>query len=630
MQSNRLYAFGQFKLDSLRRLLWRDNELVQLKPKAFDMLLLLVENGGRVIEKDEMMQRLWPDTIVEENSLSKNISALRRLLGEDAREHRYIVTAPGRGYSFVAPVREIAGAEEGLGVRKETGASQTARLETGATQGPMAAAEDSIPGQSSGHSSAQLYRQEATQSSGQSREPSPPKPRSIAVLPFQIIGGDQTDAYMGVGLADALITRLSSLGNVVVRPTSSIVRYAQASRDLAAIGLDLSVDCVLEANVRRAGGSIRVTAQLVGEGRALWAGKFDEEFTNIFDVEDRVSELIASALALELTGEERSLLTHRYTDSTEAYQLYWKGRHQLSQDETSLALECFQQAVELDPNFVLAYVGIADVYNNYGFLELLPPTEAFPRAKAAVEKALALDDHLAEAHTELATIKILFEWDIQGAEAELKRALQFNPHLAKAHQVYGWLLALQGREESFAEIEQALALDPLSRVIPALKGEDLYYLGRYEEAITCLESAIASDPSSLLARTALGLCYEQTGEGAKAIALYQEAGLATGLPLFASQLACAYASVGRREEAAALLTELKDRARQFHVSPLLIAQVHAALGEKEEAFVWLEIAYQKRDPKLVYLKMGPRWEPLRDDPRFQNMLACVNPSGSGA
>jgi TolB-like protein/Tfp pilus assembly protein PilF len=605
-----VYEFGPFRLDPTRRLLSRNGELVPLYPKLFEVLLTLVEDAGKVHDKEELLRRAWPDTHVGQNSLTKAISALRRVLGEGPADHGYILTAPERGYAFVAGVIRTSIEDDEMPASAPAPAGQT-----------VSAGE------------------EHEQDRGARRHARPS--RSIAVLPFKVLSPEPTDRYMGVGLADALITRLSSLKDVIVRPTSSIVRYDSRNtaddvigespgETLVSIGNELGVESVLEGSIRRNDDRIRVTAQLVSvdEGRSLWADKLDQSLTGIFEIEDNISQRIAAALALELSGRERSLLARHYTEDAQAYQLYWKGRSAFNREELARALECFGQAIDRDPGFALAHVGLADVYNSYGFIEFLPPSEAFPKARAAVLRALELDDQIAEAYTALAVIKMDYDWDFAEAEQDIDRALTLNPHLARAHQVYARLLCAQGKDESIPAIDRALALDPFSKIAKGIKGWILYRLRRYQEALTFLESSLKQDATSLLVRLALGNCYERLGEGEKATAVCQQAGFAVGLPFVAAQLACAYAAAGQREEALRLLRQLKERAAQVYISPFSIAQIHAALHEPDEVFAWLEIAYQKRDPKLVYLRIGPRWDWVREDPRFASLLRRVS-GGSG-
>lgn len=580
---HRFYEFGPFRLDPRKRLLWRGSEVVPLKSKVFETLLVLVENHGRVLEKDELMRRLWPDAVVEENSLNKNISALRKLLGQNSSENHYIVTVSGRGYSFVAGVRELPVESEELVIATRTRVT---------------------------------IRQE--------EEIEEPEARSIAVLPFRWLGAESCHDYLGLGIADALITRLSRLRHAVVRPTSAIVRYAALGQDAATVGRELCVASVLEGGIRRAGERIRVTAQLVSvaEGHTLWAAQFDEKFTDIFTVEDSVSTQIASALALELTDEERKQLQQQYTTNYEAYQLFWQGRYYFNQlpQQVDKSIACFQQAIALDPNFALAQVELAMCYCFCGIFELAAPRDCYPLARAAVTKALATDERLAEAHVALGRIKHEYERDWEGAERAFKRAIELSPNLAVAHVWYALFLSMQARPGALAEVERAEMLDPTSLFHPSIKGIILFCERRYEETISLLQRVLESDSNYYVARWFLGMAYEELGAYNEAIAIHQQT---RALSVFTHPISClgrSYALAGRRAEAEQMLAELQSLARRQYVSPYAFAFIYSALGETDLTFEWFERAYEGRDPKLMNLKATPQWNSLRSDPRFAELL----------
>lgn len=580
---NCLYEFDHFRLDPNKRLLWREGEKIPLKPKVFETLLVLVQNRGRVLEKDELMRRLWPDSVVEEGNLNKNISELRRLLGEHAREHNFIVTVPGRGYNFVASVRELAAESEKMVVATRTRVT---------------------------------IRQE--EEIKELEEP------SIAVLPFRWMGTESREDYLGLGIADALITRLSRLRQVVVRPTSAIVCYTAPGQNVATVGRELGVASVLEGGIRRAGERIRVTAQLVSiaEVRTLWAGQYDEKFTDIFTVEDQVSTRIASALAIELTDEEQKLLQQPYTADHEAYQLFWQGRYYFNQlpQQIDKSIACFQRAIALDPNFALAQVELAICYCFCGIFELMPPHECYPLAQAAVARALETDEHLAEGYVALGRIKHEYEWDWAGADRAFQRAIELSPHLAFAYTYYAFYLCAMGRAEALAEIARGQALDPLSLDAQAFRGFIHFCRREYEEAIAVLRRALEMDPAYYPAGWILGMAYDQLGAHAEAIAVLEQAKSATSLTHILPHLGHAYAVAGHRAEAEKALAELQTQAAHRYVSPFAFVHIYAGLREADKAFEWLEKAYQARDPKLAYLNVHPRWDSLRRDPRFDDLL----------
>lgn len=582
-----LYEFGPFRLDPARRRLWREGAVVALKPKAFETLLVLVENRGRVMAKDELMRVLWPDTVVEENSLNKHISVLRRLLGESAADHKYIVTVHGRGYSFVADVRELV--DEG------NDADQHRRA-------PASAGVDS------------------------DREPR--SKTSIAVLPFKGLGADTENAYLGVGIADALITRLSNLRHLIVRPTSTIVRYTDWEQDPVTVGQQLRVESVLEGSIRKLGDVIRITSQLVsvGEGRSLWADRFDEKLTDIFTLEDRVSQQIARVLMPKLTRDEYERLTMHYTEDSEAYQVYLKGRFYLNKgtiEGLKKAMPCFEQAFGLDPGFALARVGLASCYVWLGVFDVLPPVKCYPRAREEAAKALAIDASLSEAQAVLAHVNLVYDWNWEDAEKGYLRALDLAPHLAVAHQNYAFYLMTQGREEAIARIERAQALDPVSLTVKGEAGRILYYLRHYDEAIAVARQVLEMEPGSYFAHWMIAGCYEQQGEYDRAIAEYEKTRSSANAQRVDAQAGYAYAMAGCTDKAERMIRELAEQARHSYVSPCFIAHIYIALGKPDEAFLWLEKACQDRDFRMVLTKVSARLDGLRADPRFTELLQRI-------
>lgn len=582
-----LYAFGPFRLDPVKRLLWREGAVVALKPKAFETLLVLVENRGRVLDKDELMRRLWPDTVVEENSLNKHISVLRRLFGESAADHKYIVTLHGRGYSFVADVRELADEPNGV----------------------HAAAREAVAG------------------AGETARKPRPQP-SIAVLPFKGLGADVENAYLGVGIADALITRLSNLRHLIVRPTSTIVRYTDWEQDPVTVGQQLRVESVLEGSIRKLGDVIRITSQLVSvnEGRSLWAGRFDEKLTDFFTLEDRVSQQIARLLLPKLSSDEYQRLVRHYTEDAEAYQAYLKGRFYYNKgtlEGLKKTMRYFEQAIELEPGFALAQVGLASCYSWLGVFDVLPPDECYPRVRAAAVKALESDDSLPEAHAALAHVNLVYDWNWADAEKGYRRALDLAPHLAMTHQNYAFYLMTQGNEEAIARIERAQALDPVSLAVKGDAGRILYYLRHYDEAIAVARQALDLEPGSDFAHWVIASCYEQQGEYDRAIAEYEKTLSPANAQRVRAQAGYAYAMAGRTDEAERLIRGLIEHAKQVYVSACFIAQIYVALGKPDEAFVWLEKAYQDRDFRMVFTKVSARLDPLRSDPRFTELLQRI-------
>ncbi|HEX8179687.1 MAG TPA: winged helix-turn-helix domain-containing protein [Pyrinomonadaceae bacterium] len=581
---SRFIEFDDFRVDRVKRRLLRAGQPVALTTKVFDTLLALVESGGEVVEKEELMRRVWPDSFVEEGNLTQNVSVLRKALGERPGAHQYIVTVPRVGYRFVAQVRRPADASEGL-------------MTTRSVSNPTA---------------------------GVTPEAAP----SLAVLPFKLLAPSAGDEYLGLGLADALITRLSTVRQLFVRPTSAVLRYAQPERDPVAAGRELQVGLVLEGSVRRAGARLRATVQLVSvaDGRALWADKFDEEFTDIFKVEDSVAERVATALALKLSGEERARLGRRYTDNVEAHEFYLKGRYYANKftlESFHKGIECFQRALDIAPDYALAYAGISESYWIAADL-YLNPRDAVAQAQAASIRALKLDDTLAEAHTFLAATRMNYDWDWAEAERHFRRALELNHAYAPARHWYGWYLTIMGRhDEAIAELQWAKQLDPFSLGINWFLSAALCLAGRYDESVEQARALIDLEPNFWSGHWALGTAHTYRGDFTAAVAAYRRANELDASPLIKGALAHAQALAGRTEEAQAMLSELKQASAGAYVPPYYLALIHTALGEREEALACLEKAYEERDGNLPLVKVDRRLDDLRDTSALQQLIARV-------
>ena len=619
----RNYEFGPFRADLEQRLLLRQGEVVPLTSKVFETLLVLIEHRDRVLEKEELMRLVWPDTVVEDNNLTVNISTLRKALGDNASERRYIVTVPGRGYRFAAEVREVPAVAEPL-------AAKDALLETQAAnpteprqhlswKGWLSLAIVIILG------GAALFYWQARRKTGPLAGI-----KAIAVLPFKPLATGRDD-YLGLGMSDDLITRLSNIRQITVRPTSALRRYLGQEKDAVTIGRELGVDAVLEGSIRQSDERIRVTVQLiqVSDGRPLWAEKFDEQFTHIFAVQDSISEQVIRALTLQLSGQEQARVGKRFTENAEAYRLYLQGRYfwnKRTEEGFRKAIELFEQAIALDPGYARAYAGLADAYGLLASYNFLSPQQAYPKAKAAAEKAIALDGGLAEAHTSLASIQHSYEWDWRGAERAYQRALELNPGYATAHQWYGEYLIQVGRfDQAARQMELARALDPLSLIINTNLGWTYFMARDYDRAIAQLRKVVELDAHFVNARLKLGLAYMQKGELAEAQAEFQQAQtLAGDGSQVLSARGYAYALAGVRAEAQRIVQQLEARARTSYIEPSDIALVYVALGQSDEAFAWLQKAYQQRSEALLcWLKVDPRVDALRADPRFAELLRAV-------
>ena len=452
---------------------------------------------------------------------------------------------------------------------------------------------------------------------------------AIAILPFKPINPEHRDEYLELGIADALITRLSDIKQIVVRPTSSVRKFTDLDQDSVEVGRALAVESVLEGCIQKLTDRIRVTARLVrvSDGQSLWTGKFDEDFTDIFGVEDSISEKVAGALALRLTQVERERLTRRYTDNTAAYNLYLKGRYywnKRTEESLNKAAECFDQAIEIDPDYALSYAGLADCYTKLGDVGVTAMTskEAFARAQKAALQALQIDRSLPEVHASLGHLHMhLLQWD--DAEQDYNRAIELNPNYASAHHWYAYFMTFHRRfDEALKRIKIAQELDPLSLAIADSIGEILYFARRNHEAIEYFRKSLEMDPEFLASRINLGRAYEQLGMFKEAEEQFLKARQMTGESVDAlAALGHAYAISTRTAGAVEIRDRLIELSKRRYVSPYEIALLQGALGEIDDAFRWLESAYEQCAEWMIYTNVDPRLDPLRMDERFDGLLS---------
>ncbi|HEV8140771.1 MAG TPA: winged helix-turn-helix domain-containing protein [Pyrinomonadaceae bacterium] len=628
----KVFEFGPFRLDCAERVLLRDGQTVPLTLKAFDVLLVLVEKNGHLVEKDELMNRVWPGSFVEEGNLKVTVSMLRKALDDNQPENRFIETVPRRGYRFVASVRELSTETAEVIVRERTTATIT--VEGGETSARPAERKALVAQERNrrrvwqvgiagaavlGLAIAGLYV-------WRNRAPSP-EVKSVAVLPFRPLVAENRDEALELGMADALITKLSNLKQIVVRPTSSILKYQDNQQDPLAIGREQKVDLLLEGKVQRAADNIRVTVQLVrvADGLPVWAGKFDEKFTNIFSVQDSISRQVADALVSQLSGEQRQQLAKRYTDNVEAYNLYLKGRffwNKFTPDGLEKAIDYYKQAIALDPNYALAYTGLSVAYNVQGAFGVVPPAQTWIDARRTAQRAVELDDTLAEAHSALGGVKLLYEWDWAAAEKELKRAIELNPNYAEAHELYGFYFwVVRDFEKAFSEIKRALELSPTSPILTLDLATTFYYEGKYGEAIDAYRTVRELDPNMLGLLFIPAQAYERNRQYDRAIEECERDISAFGRdPGVLSALGYAYGNSGNHDKAGEIIRELETKWKERYFSPLIIALAHTGAGNKDGAFVWLTKAFESRDPQLIWLTVEPQFESLHSDSRFQALV----------
>jgi DNA-binding winged helix-turn-helix (wHTH) protein/tetratricopeptide (TPR) repeat protein len=568
------YEFDEYSLLATERLLLKRGERVALKPKVFDTLLALVRNPGRLLSKEELIGLIWPDSFVEESNLSQNVFTLRKVLGESPQDHRFIVTVPGYGYRFVSRVREVAG-EAGPGAGAETEAR--------------------------------------------------PPVGSLAVLPLKTLLPVAGDDYLGLVIADTLITQLGASG-VTVRPTSTVLKYAEAERDPLEVGRTLRVDAVLDGTVRRTGDRLRVNVQLVASpgGQTLWANGFEASVSDFAAIEDAVAEQVAASLRVELERGAGVRPRPKAPKDLDVYQTYVKGRffwEKRTEEGVRVGLACARAVLEAQPELPLGYIGLADSYLLMGEFLYLSPQEAFPPAREAARKALALDPALGEAHASLAESTFFHERNWADAERYYRDAIKLSPDYAAAHHWYTWFLIAMGRYEDAAEqIGQAQMIDPGSLVHNTIVGLPHYYVGRYEQAIKQFRSTLEVEPGYQHARYYLGSALVHAGRHEEAISEFETMVAAEPIQQAVGLLGYCYAVAGRADDARATLSRLDELGRERFVSAYVRAFVHMGLGERERALEHLERACDEGEPWVVFLNVDPFFRDLRGEPRFGRLL----------
>jgi DNA-binding winged helix-turn-helix (wHTH) protein len=569
-----IYEFGDFRVDSGRRVLLRlDGRTLPLTPKAFDTLLYMVQHADAILEKGMLMNALWPDTTVEENNLNQSISALRRALGGDRNDHRYIVTVPGRGYQFVASVQQ--------------------------------------------HKAAETVSAESVE--------------SLAVLPFQPLMPTETDASLELGMADTLITRLSCIRGLIMRPLSAVRKYADFNRDALLAGRELGVDFILDGSLQHSGNKVRVTVRLlnVSTGAALWAGTFDEEMTDIFAVQDAMAERVVQALALELSTDDRIRLTKRFTENVKAYRLYLKGRYYWWKDspaEYTKSRDYFHRAVEEDPSYALGYCGLNSFYGFGAASGLLPPEEGWPKAEWAITKALDLDDNLAEAHLGLAALKMVYYLDWAGAEQEAKRAIELNSGFDEIHYLYSFYLLALGRfDESISEAKRALACNPFSVRISQHLGQSLYCARMYDEAIRQFAKTLQLDSNYVDAYESFGDAYVGKGQYHEAVAQWNKGMILAGDEALSATLTSVYAEQGFNSAVRAVATKKLERLKQRkdsgeYIPAMNFARTCLRAGDRTQALRYLTLACEERNVYALMIGSDPVYDPLRTEQGFIRLL----------
>jgi TolB-like protein/Flp pilus assembly protein TadD len=582
--ASKVYEFNGFRLEGTQRRLLYQGQPVPLKGKILDLLLYLVEMRGQLVVKEELMKEIWPDTIVEENNITVSMSILRKILGEDRFSRRFIETIPRQGYRFIADVTEVF-------------PQRTATIDGGQTFDGAAVQEEPID--------------------------------SLAVLPMQSNGNDQNVEYLSDGITESIINILSRIPQLRVLACSTVFRLKGTDIDAQGVGLLLNVKAVMVIRVLRLGETIVIRGQLVrvADGSQLWGEQYNRRPSDILAVQDEIARAISESLELKLTRQDKIRLVKQPTKNIEAYNLYLRGRYfwnKYSKEWVLKAIDAFKEAILIDADYALAYCGMADAFFRLSNV-YFPPREVLPKAKEAAQRAVGIDDNLAEAHSSLGLVRVYYDHDWTEAEREFRRALELDPNLVSAHQRYGSYLTFMGRfDESIKHYEIALELDPFSLQINMNLATTYYLTGEYEKAVAVLNQTIELEPNYMPTHFVLGCVRIQENRLAEAIAEFQliykldeEAYLALGFMGYAHALA------GDRAEAETLLNILQEISLRKYVSPYSMLVIHLALGPKKRVFELLEQLYRECNDWLVWLRVSPELKSLRDDPRFKNLLRRI-------
>ena len=634
-----LYRFGEFSLNPQDRTLRRAGETVSLTPKAFDVLLLLIQNAGNTVSKDELMKTVWPDSFVEESNLTQTVFMVRKALDETS-DRRYILTVQGQGYRFLVPVTDeidngedieavlpsaTAGSAPEVGLQPHRSRARHWKLAVIALAVVLAAIGASI-----------LWR-----SRSRNRPAEPPGRIMLAVLPFDNFTGDPGQEYFSDGLTEEMISQLGNLdpSHLGVIARTSVMHYKHSQESIPEIGKGLGVQYVIEGSVRRDSERVRITAQLiqVKDQSHLWAREYDRDLGHLLDLQAEIALAVANEIEFSLSGQ-RPIQVARETaappgaKSYDAYDLYLKGRYfwnKRTEEGFSQAADYFQQAINKDPNYGRAYAGLADTFTLMSTWYVSPQNELMPKARAAALRALELNESLAEAHASLALIKENYDYDWPGSEKEFRRAIQLDPQYATAHQWYAEFLGWQGRfQEAFAESERARQLDPLSLIIASDYASILYNSRQYDNAVKQCRSVLELDPNYHRARQLMIPSYLQLGrydEAADALNHWPDREHSRWALAWETAV---YARWGHADDARKALSKLEQLAasRTNRMPALLVA--YSGMGQKERALDLLERAYSEHSNAVVQINVDPIYDPVRSDPRFQELMKKLKFSGS--
>ncbi len=645
-----IYEFGRFRLDREAHLLVSDEKIVALEPKAVEVLLILVEKRGELVPRQDLMSAVWPDTFVEESNLSSNISVLRKQLGATPDGGDYIQTLPKRGYRFAAAVKEVRDepvlrASQDITSHAPTAGeavpdplSEPAGLSE--ANGPEAATAPRVkkPAVRLGFvmtaavailalTLTLLYltgRRWGAAGSGAEGHIG-----AIAVLPLENLSGDPAQEYFADGMTEALTAELAQIGALRVIARASVMQYKGTKQPLAQIAKRLNVEAVVSGSVLRSGNRVRITAALIraASGQQLWVKTYERNLGDVLDLESEVARTIAGEVQAKVTPREHIRLARNRSVNADAYDAYLKGRYYYNRftvDGFSKSIEYFEQAIQLEPEYAAAYAGLADALASLEQTGAAQPEDVHPKALEAASRALAIDDSLPEAHAAMASVRAN-DWERSAAETEVKRAIELNPGFPLAHLYYSNMLRHLGRrEESIAEARRALELDPLSPLTNEELADAQLSARQYEGAIEQYKKTLDLYPNQAAPRDSLGWAYIYEGkydqgveEIRQSIALYGED------PSLSPEIAYIYGITGRKGEAQKILNRLLSASKKVPIAAHHFALIYAGMGEKDQAFAWLEKAYEQHSPMMAWLGVDQRFDSLRGEPMFQDLLRRV-------
>ncbi|HEY0428435.1 MAG TPA: winged helix-turn-helix domain-containing protein [Pyrinomonadaceae bacterium] len=636
-----VYEFDSFSLDPTERRLIHDGKVVALPPKAFETLVVLVENSGHLVEKETLLNKVWADSFVEEGNLKICVHTLRKALDNS----KFIETVPKKGYRFNAPVRLIEKNATNFLIEKQTARRITIEAtEIDEPENRLSAAPKSI---------ARIFSQPKVYLSSililglillggfyfvknrQSKNPSAANPlagvKTIAVLPLKSLSVPPSEQELRVGMADSIVTKLSAVRQIAVRPTSSTIRYLDQNYDTLEVGKELKVDSILEGSVQKEGQKLKINLQMVSvaDGKVLWADSFTNDLSNVLSGQESVTNRVGRLMALNLDSTSAENISQDSTN-LDAQELYLKGVYALATSARKIeniiqGRDFFEQAIRLDPNFAPAYASLANTYSLAVSLNLLSPGEAYPNAEKAARRALELDPNSATAHIALGNVETDYNWNWQAGESEFKRAIELAPNLAYAHGDYSEFLARMGRfEESEYHSNLARQLNPTWINYEAVHALHLFYAHRFDESIAQSGAVIEKDPNAYLAYLYLSMAQSAKGSYAAAIKADEKAGAITGgAPPDLFVLGISYALPKDETKTNEILAKLETLSREQYADPFYFAVLYALRGDKDKAFFYLEKCRAEKSYWITTLKVFPFLDGLRSDARFAELLQQV-------